>query len=180
MAADTTTVRELGRDEGDLFDAIMAGLSPQSRYLWFHIPIPALTPGLRRALLDVDGVRHFALVAEAGPGRPVGIANVVRTGQRPGEAEIAVAVIDAQQRRGVGRELVTAAAERARRLGVRRLSARVLPGNTAALNLFRSVFPVVLSSRDADGLVLVALLGGSGGRSDWLITEEDVIADLCA
>jgi len=180
MTADVTTVRGLGRDEGDLLGAIMVGLSPQSRYLRFHTPITELTPELRRVLLDVDGVRHLGLVAETGAGDPVGVASVFRNRQRPGEAEIAVAVVDAWQRRGVGRRLVTAAAERARGLGVRRLTARVLPGNAAALGLFRSVFPVGLTSRDADNLVLVALLGGPGGRSDWLITADDVIADLGA
>jgi hypothetical protein len=76
MAADTMTVRELGRDEDDRLDAIMAAMSSQRRYLRFHTPITALSPPLRRALLDVDGVRLFALVAEAGPGRPVGTASV--------------------------------------------------------------------------------------------------------
>ncbi|HVL83972.1 MAG TPA: GNAT family N-acetyltransferase [Pseudonocardia sp.] len=171
-------MRTLRREDGDLLDAIMAGLSSRSRYLRFHTPIPALTPGMRRSLLDLDGVARLALVAEAGSATPVGVAHLVRDRQRPDEAEIAVAVVDAWQRGGVGTRLVTGLAERARQLGVRRLVARVLPENGAALGLFRTVFPVVLSRRDDDGLVLVAVLGGAGGASDWTITTEDILADL--
>ena len=175
------TVRDLRRDEGDVLDAVMAGLSPRSRYLRFHVPIPALSAGMRSTLLDVDGRDRIALVAEAdatddGSGTPVGIARVSRDRGRPGEAEIAVSTVDAWHRRGVGRLLVAAVAERARAVGVRRLTARVLRENGAAIALFRSVFPVCLTRWDADAVVLVALLGE--GVDDWTVTTEDVFADL--
>jgi RimJ/RimL family protein N-acetyltransferase len=177
---DRVTVRELRPDEGALLDTVMAGMSANSRYLRFHTPISELTPRLRHALLDVDGFDHLALVAEAEPGGAVGIARILRNRRRRDEGEIAVAVVDAWHRRGVGRHLVTAVTEHARRHGVRRITARVLPENTAALNLFRSVFPLALTSRDADSLVLVGLVGDPRGWADWAITDEDVLADLGA
>jgi GNAT superfamily N-acetyltransferase len=170
------TVRELRRDEGDVLDALVAGLSPHGRYLRFHAPIPALSDGMRRALLDVDGRDRIALVAEADDGTPVGIARTSRDREVPGEAEIAVSTVDTWHRRGVGRLLVAAIAERARAVGVRRLTARVLHENGAAIALFRSAFPVCLTRRDVDAVVLVALLGD--GIDDWTITTDDVFADL--
>ncbi len=59
---------------------------------------------------------------------------------------------------------------------MRRVTARVLRENGAALALFRSAFPVSLTRRDVDAVVLVALLGD--GIDDWEITAEDVLADL--
>jgi GNAT superfamily N-acetyltransferase len=170
------TVRDLRRDEGDVLDALVAGLSPRSRYLRFHAPIPALSAGMRRVLLDVDGRDRIALVAEADDGTPVGIARMSRDRGFPGEAEIAVSTVDAWHRRGVARVLVTAVAERARAVGVRRLTARVLRENGAAIALFRSAFPVCLTRRDDDAVVLVALLGD--GVDDWTVTTGDVFADL--
>jgi GNAT superfamily N-acetyltransferase len=172
------TLRELRPDEGDVLDALMSGLSPRSRYLRFHAPIPSLTDGMRRALLDVDGHDHVAVVAETGDGVPVGIARTIRDHDQPDEAEIAVAVIDAWHHRGVGRRLVTAVAERARATGVERVTARVLPENAAALGLFRSAFPASLTRRDDDAIVLVCLLGSSA--ADWSITMDDILDDLCA
>lgn len=170
---DDVTLRDLRPDEGDLLDVLMSGLSAQSRYLRFHTPIPALTPGMRRALLDVDGRDRVALVAECDDGTPVGIARVIRDQRRPAEAEIAVAVVDAWHRRGVGRRLVSAVAERAREVGVSRLIARVLPENVAATGLIRALFPVCLTRHDDDALVMVAALG-----EDWTITADDILADL--
>lgn len=171
------TLRDLRPDDGDVLDALMSGLSPRSRYLRFHSPIPSLTGGMRRALLDVDGCDHLALVAEAADGTPVGIARSIRDRHRPDEAEIAVAVIDAWHHRGVGRTLATAVVERARLTGVQRMTARVLPENAAALGLLRSVFPACLTHRDDDALVLVGLLGPV---DDWSITMDDILGDLCA
>ncbi|GAA1284895.1 hypothetical protein GCM10009609_57600 [Pseudonocardia aurantiaca] len=172
------TLRDLRRDEGDLLDALFAGLSPRSRYLRFHSPIPALSAGMRRALLDVDGRDRIALVAEAADGTPVGIGRAVRNTGRPDEAEMAVSIVDAWHRRGIGRRLVTAVAQRAQVRGVRRLVARVLPENAAALGLFRSAFPVLLSHRDDDAIVLVAVLDNAGGTEGWTITMDDILADL--
>lgn len=175
--ADRVTLRDLRPDEGHVLDALMAGLSPRSRYLRFHTPVPTLTAGMRRALLGVDGHDHLALVAEAARGVPVGIARWIRDRHRRDEAEIAVAVVDAWHHRGVGRTLVTEAVERARSAGVARLTARVLPENAAALGLFRSAFPACLTHRDEDALVLVGLLGRA---DDWSITMDDILGDLCA
>lgn len=179
-AARRITMRDLRPDDGDLLDTLWSGLSPQSRYLRFHSPVPVLGTGLRRVLLDVDGRDRVALVAEADDGTPVGIARTIRDRRNPDEAELAVAVVDEWHRRGVGRRLVAAVAARARSAGVERLTARVLPENAAALGLFRDAFPLHLTRRDDDAFVLVAVLGRRDGSEDWSITMDDILADLCA
>jgi GNAT superfamily N-acetyltransferase len=171
------TLRDLHRDDGEVLDAIVAALSPRSRYLRFHSPIPALSAGMRRALLDVDGHDRIAVVAEVDDDTPVGIARTIRDPQRPSEAELAVAVVDAWQRRGLGQRLVSIVVERATAAGVRRLTARVLDENVAALGLFRALFPVSFTRHDDDALVLIALIDGGEGAG-WAITIDDVLAEL--
>jgi GNAT superfamily N-acetyltransferase len=169
------SVRPLRPDEGAVLDTVFAGLSPRSRYLRFHSPVRNLGPPMRVALLAVDGRDHVALVARSGRGEPVGIARLIRDRLRPDQGEVAFEVVDAWHRRGVGRLLLTALAEQAERLGVQRVLARVLPENTAALALLRSVFPVCLARRDRDATELVCL--PSGG---WEVTMDDILDDLAA
>ena len=171
------SVRPVRRDEGELLDTVFAGLSPRSRHLRFHSPVTRLTTPVRRALLAVDGQDHVAVVAVSARGEPVGIARLIRDPLRSHEAEIAFEVVDAWQRRGVGRLLLTALAERATDIGVRRVHALVLPENTAAMALLRSVFPVCLARRDRDAIELVCLLPGEHG---WDITMDDILDDLAA
>jgi GNAT superfamily N-acetyltransferase len=169
-------IRTLGRDEADLLDDVVARLSPHSRYLRFHSPIRVLGSEVRRALSDVDGRDRIGLVAEVDDGSAVGIAHMIRNEATGGtEAEVALAVADDWQRRGVGRALVTELAARARTVGVDRLTARVLPGNAAARGLFRASFEISLTRLDRDVVLLTALLCGAEQ-----ISAEDVLDDLIA
>jgi RimJ/RimL family protein N-acetyltransferase len=170
-------VRHLRHDEGVMLDAVFAGLSPQSRYLRYHSPVRELTAPTRRALLDVDGRDHVAVVALSPQGEAVGTARIIRDTSRSDDAEIAFEVVDAWQGRGVGRRLVTVIVEEAGRIGVSRVRARVLTENTAALALLRSVFPICLARPDGEAIELVCLLPGA---SRWEITMDDVLADLAA
>jgi GNAT superfamily N-acetyltransferase len=162
-------VRPLHRDEGAPLDAVFAGLSPESRYLRFHSPVHWLTPPLRRALLDVDGCRHVALVAESSDGETLGIARLVRDARLKKQAEVAFEVVDAWQGRGVGRLLLTAIVEEAARIGVSRLHAWVLTDNAAALALVRAVFPVVRSRPDGEAAELICPL--PAGRPDPVVDD---------
>jgi RimJ/RimL family protein N-acetyltransferase len=166
-------IRPLQRDESDLLDVLMAGMSPRSRYLRFHNPVPALSPALRKMLLDVDEHDHIALVAQTRDGIPVGIVRMKRTDTVSRAAELGLAIVDDWQRRGVGRQLVDAIVARARIAGVRRLTARILPENAPALALFRAVFPIRLAHYDDGGIVLTAVLGD--GRA---ITPNDITSGM--
>lgn len=72
-------IRPLRRHEATLLDDFVDRLSPHSRYLRFHSPIPKLPPVVRKALLDVDGRDRIALVAESDDGAAIGIAHLIRT-----------------------------------------------------------------------------------------------------
>jgi RimJ/RimL family protein N-acetyltransferase len=166
-------IRPLTPSDGAAVDAVFAGLSPTSRRQRFLGPRDRLTPAMRRALLAVDGERHVALVAEAGPDRvPVGIARYVADG--PGRAELAYEVVDAWHGRGVGTRLVRKLVRTARAAGVAELHGLVAADNHASLALLRRVLPQLRTTTTADGIAVQA----------WLVatplTEADVLAGLAA
>lgn len=170
-------VRPLGRAEaGAAVDAVFAGMSARSRFQRFHSPVPRLPATLRDRLVDLDGLRRVAVVAEAAGAAPIGIARLVATA--PGEAEMAVAVVDAWQRRGVGVRLLDALTGVARDLGYRRLTGTVLPGNVAMLALAARVAPGSRRSWDGETVRLVVPLAAPADA--WEITEDDVLAELLA
>lgn len=165
-------VTELNRDTApEAVDAVFEGLSARSRYLRFHSPTPRLTASARRVLVDVDGVRHAAVCARIG-GDPVGIARVIKTGECG--AEIAVAVVDMWQRRGIGRLLLEELTSVAARMGVAELHGDVLPDNQAMLALVRKVLPGVRLTREIDTIQLSYPLA-------WVLAEisdADLVASL--
>lgn len=169
-------IRLLTRDDGAAVDAVFDGLSHRSRYLRFHSPMPRLTGPMRTALLNVDGCDRAALVAEVGngaqgSGAAVGIARLARTGQR-GEAELAVAVVDAWQGRGVGQRLLTQLGALALELGYERLHGFVLPENGRVVRLLHRVFPGSVRRWD-DGVIRVDCPLGIPE-----ITDDDLLAAL--
>jgi GNAT superfamily N-acetyltransferase len=154
---------------------VFAGLSPRSRYLRFHSPVPRLPASVRARLVDVDGIRNAAVVAEVGePGhrQPVGLAQIFGPGE--GTADVAVAVVDAWQRRGIGRRLLTAAAALAEQLGYAELRGMVLPENVAMQRLARGVLPAARPWFDGEVVRFTAPIGAAA----WTVTHEDLLADL--
>ncbi|GLZ29500.1 hypothetical protein Lesp02_16900 [Lentzea sp. NBRC 105346] len=165
-------VRELDRTTAPAaVEAVFAGLSWRSRYLRFHAPTPRLTSAMRTALSNVDGHDHAAVVAVKN-NRPIGIARLIRTGC--GRADIAVAVVDAWQRRGVGRRLLTALGDLAARLRCTELTGEVLPENDAMLRLVRRAFPGVRLTREDD----VVHVSYPIGWATAALTHEDLLRDL--
>ncbi|GAA1263388.1 hypothetical protein GCM10009609_28120 [Pseudonocardia aurantiaca] len=158
---------------GPAIDAVFAGLSPHSRYLRFHSPVPRLPPPVRARLADIDGRRHAAVVARA-CGVPVGIARVIGSGDPGAGAELAVSVIDAWQRRGVGTRLLTALTSLAERLGYPELRGAVLPENVAMQGLAKKVAPWLRAHYDGEVVQLTVPLG----ERAWTLTHEDLVADL--
>jgi len=152
-------------------DAVFHGLSDHSRYLRFHAPMPRLTKTFRDRLTDLDGVDHAAVVAEV-VGEPIGIARLVRTGER--RAEAAVEVVDRWHRRGVGRMLLTELATLAGELGYLELHGDVLPENTPMVRLVRGVLPGARTT-NADGVVHFSI---PVGWAFGLPTHEDLLAEI--
>ena len=128
-------LRVLEPDDGHLVQEVFDHLSPRSRERRFLAPKPVLTRSDLRQLLAIDHHDHEALVALRPEGRPVGIARFVRDRDRPDTAEVAVAVVDAWQGRGVGTLLATDLSERAREVAVTRFSMMMAHDNEAAVRL---------------------------------------------
>jgi GNAT superfamily N-acetyltransferase len=155
--SDTVCVRDLRPGETETVERVFEGLSANSRYLRFHAPVPRLTASMRAALADVR--RGVTLVAVR-DGVPLGIARLIPTG--PGQGELAVEVVDAAQRRGVGTALVHAAVDRAAQLQITTIQGSVLRANRPMLSLLKGAF------RDAayafDGPAVLVYIPASIGR----------------
>ncbi|GAA1200146.1 GNAT family N-acetyltransferase [Pseudonocardia alaniniphila] len=151
-------VRELRPGEFDVLDAVFAGLSPTSRYQRFHAGLPQLTPQARERLAAVDGRTHLAVAAFAGA-TPVGIARLFRAGDT--RAELAVEVVDAWQRRGIGTRLLRAVAALGAGAGIRTVEADVLAENVAVQVVFASVFPIMDFTQDGPVVRFTAAVAGA-------------------
>ena len=128
-------------------------MSPESRYRRFFSPVNELGAGQLRYLTEVDHHMHEALAAlDATGGEPLGVARFIRTKDDPHVAEVAVAVVDEWQGRGLGTELLSELAARAREEGVEHFSAFVLQENRPMLELLEELGDVHLVCRE-DGVV---------------------------
>jgi GNAT superfamily N-acetyltransferase len=126
----------VGTDRQVLQD-LYAALSHVSRHGRFRAAPPRLTDrSLDRLVDDVDQVDHVAVLLLAPAGRadevPVGVGRMIRYAADPATADIALAVADDWQGRGVGSALAGALV-RHRPHGVTRLSTVVGTDNTASL-----------------------------------------------
>jgi GNAT superfamily N-acetyltransferase len=122
-------------DRGPLAEAFER-LSAQSRHHRFLGPKPRLSTRELEYLTDVDHVTHEALVAiDESTGHIVGVGRYA-TGTGGGTvADMALAVTDAWQRRGIGHALALRLVERARANGIMSLTGMTLSGNVGALAL---------------------------------------------
>jgi RimJ/RimL family protein N-acetyltransferase len=146
-AADEVLVFRLCAADGPLVAEAVQQLSPRSLYLRFGRPVAPAALDLR--WVDaLGGPVHVAFGAlERSTGRPIGVARYARDGASAATAELAVAVADAWQGRGVGRLMVDRLTAHARAAGIATLRASVLAGNRPALALMRGLGarPVAIS-----------------------------------
>jgi len=137
-------LRRLRRRDAPLIVQVFERLSPEARYQRFFAHKQALSPSDLKALTDCDGDRHLAIVAlakVAGAEQGIGVARFVRLRDDPLTAEIALAVVDAHQRKGIGRLLLRRLTEAAAERGIRQLLCFILPDNAPMTALVRQVAP---------------------------------------
>lgn len=143
-------VRQIRGGDKALLTDTFAHLGPQSRYQRFLSPLKRLSTGELAYLTDIDHHDHEALLAiDSVSGRAVGVARFVRSARAPHAAEVAIAVIDSWQCRGVGTVLLHQLAERAREEGVTHFTALVLAGNRAILDLLHELGPLHRTRQEA-------------------------------
>ena len=145
------------RGDARAVTAFLEALSPASLIMRFHGGV-AVTPRMVESVLDPDWVERGALVGVLGEGsaeKVVALANYVRL-REPSVAEVAFAVADRLQGRGVGTRLLEQLAKRAGDTGIGAFLAMVRPENSPMLRVFDDA-GFTQARELADGVVEVRL-----------------------
>jgi RimJ/RimL family protein N-acetyltransferase len=135
-------IRPIAPEDEPLLHEAVAAMSERSVYFRFFSPLKRLPEALAHRLAVVDQKDRFALVATAnkptGKERILGVARYDRvTGTDV--AEVAVAVVDEVQHRGLGGALLAILARAAREHGIKTFTLIVLPENQQMLGLLRKM-----------------------------------------
>jgi len=145
-------------DEADMLAAIDR-IGAQSLYRRFMGAKRGFSEKERAFFLNVDFVNHVALVAVVKEGDR---ASIVAGGryiiEEPGMAEVAFAVVDDYQGKGIGAVLLRHLAAIARKAGLKEFTAEVLSDNAPMLKVFERSGLEVSSRRSADGMHIILKL----------------------
>jgi GNAT superfamily N-acetyltransferase len=139
-SADTLLIRPISPDDRQRLADGFQRLGERSRYRRFLSPREHLSEAELRYFTDVDHHNHEALIAiDPNNDEGVGVARYIRSKSEPSAAELAVAVVDDWQGKGVGGRLAAALADRARAEGITSFTALVLADNRLMLNLLHDL-----------------------------------------
>jgi acetyl coenzyme A synthetase (ADP forming)-like protein len=130
----TLRLRPVRAEDGDGLIELYERLSPESRRFRFFATTSGYEAEVSR-LLQADRARDCVLVAEAG-GRISGVAVYFRDPQAPERAEVAFAIADALQGRGVGTRMLEVLAGIAREHRIATFDAFVLSDNRQMMQVF--------------------------------------------
>jgi acetyltransferase len=145
-------IREVTRSDRAALAFSLKHLGLNSRHRRYLSATPQLWPRELDRLTAVDHWHREALIAfSLVPRTPVGVAEYVRLDSFD-VAEVAIAVVDRWQHRGVGHALMEALRTRAHAAGVRHFEATLLRDNKGALALARTLGACRIAA--ADGSVL--------------------------
>ena len=131
----TLIVRPLRSGDVATVGAVFGRLGERSRRTRFNGPKPCISQAELEQLATVDRSHHALVGYVEGDPEPVAIAQLTRTGAD--SAEIAFAVADAYQQRGIGSALAAELLVDARAAGITQVTALASSDNPAALALLR-------------------------------------------
>jgi RimJ/RimL family protein N-acetyltransferase len=134
-------VRPIVPEDEPLLHEAVAAMSERTVYFRFFSPLKRMPDALAHRLAVVDYNDRFALVAtdkHRASERIVGVARYDRV-VNTDVAEVAVAVIDEFQRRGLGSALMTILGKVATEHGIKTFTLIVLPENQQMLGLLRKM-----------------------------------------
>lgn len=155
-------LREVTPDGRPLLIEGFETLSEQSRYDRFFSVKPALTDleiDKFTKSSDRDNAALAAYVLDGDDERPAGIARYCRLGPQSDTAELAITVADPFQHRGIGRLLLRALMQQARRNGFQSLLAIVLKNNVAMKRLLEGAGGRETAAHDATVEITLSLVG---------------------
>lgn len=127
----TVKLRPITPADADIEQALVRGLSSQSRYLRFHNAIRELTPRQLVGFTNPDPRNATALIVvhDLGIGEEeIAVARYVICPDRT-NCEFAIVVADAWQKRGIGTRLLQALIAHAQARGIKRIYDAVLANN---------------------------------------------------
>jgi GNAT superfamily N-acetyltransferase len=170
--ADGTVVdlRPVHPDDKPLLLEGFERMSPRARFLRFLSPTERLTARQLSYLSEIDHHDHVAW-GVLRQGEPIAVARFIRLCDQPTEADVAVTVVDARQRSGVGRLLLQVLGVSARARGIGVFHFDVLGENRAMLGLLESLG----GHRLSEGEVVHAVLPTAAIRP-----PENIEGDLTA
>lgn len=147
----TVRLRPVRDEDEAALRELFAGLGDRSLAFRFFSGAVNLDEAAQR-MVAVDQKRSFGLVALRGEGNVVGHAVYVET--VPGEAEVAFAIGEPMQGRGLGTILLAHLAERAGECGIGTFVAEVMPQNHRMIDVFRDSGFAVATESVAGGIRL--------------------------
>ena len=169
----TLRLRPPARADADALIRFFAELSDQSLYLRFH-GHPSVDTRLVASDLDPDWTERGALLGAVADGdgeRVVALASYARQRERD-VAEVAFAVADGFQGRGIATRLLEQLATRAAEQGVARFLAEVIPENRPMLRVF-SEAGFSVSRTLSDGVVEVTFPIAATARYTARVAARD-------
>ncbi len=145
----TISVRPIRASDEPGLAQFYSGLSLESRVLRFFAAVANADSQARR-MADVDYRSRYGIVALAGSGDAI-VGHAMYVEEAPRRAELALAIADAFQGRGLGTILLGQLAEAASSAGYDTLEAIVKPENHGMLDLLReSGFPLKVRSQPGE------------------------------
>jgi ribosomal protein S18 acetylase RimI-like enzyme len=148
------TIRALRDGDTETVAALFGRLGDRSRERRFCGAKPRLSAVELANLARVDHDRHVLVGYVDGDAEPAGIARLVRDGD---SAEIAFAVADAHQSRGLGSILANVLAADARAAGITHLTATVCGDNPRVIALLKRLGSMQMSWRGGERDLVVGL-----------------------
>ena len=150
-------IRALRPQDRDDFVAAVRRIGRDSLYRRFFAVKREFSEKETAFFVNVDFVDHVALIAVVEEeGKPMIVGGGRYIVVKPGEAEVAFAVVDDYQGQGIGTILMRHLVAIARRAGLAELVADVLPENRQMLTVFQKC-GLPMQTRQVEGSVHVTL-----------------------
>jgi L-amino acid N-acyltransferase YncA len=166
------TLRPFEDRDADAIERLLNGLSPTSAYRRFlGSSTNAATRYVSRLRSAVDSLAATVALED---GAVVGVASLHP--DREGAAEVAMAVADRDHGDGIGTLLLEDLVDRARHLGLTRLTATVLAENAEMLTVFRDLGLIATFGRPDAGVMDVVLDLAPSDTYDRRVAEPTTLA----
>ncbi len=151
-------------DDREIEDDFVKSLSDESRYYRFHGAMRQLSPTMLEHFTQPDYPAEMALIAtipHEGAEKQIGVVRYART-EVTDRAEVAIAVADDWQGKGIGTKMMMSLRDIAREAGIHELEVNILRENQRMLGLARHLGYLA----DTGGTGTTSVVLGKGIKPD--------------